>query len=233
MANFQTHLGVGTAVAGIAGLGAHTQGLTDFSQTQWLLAVGVAASLLPDIDADDSHPVRAFFALLGLVLGFVVASRLSEVFRLFELALVWVGAWLFIYYPLRMFFARLTVHRGLFHSLLMACSVALLAVLAADRWFTLEPALSWLAGGFALLGYLTHLVLDEIASVDLLGNRVKRSFGTAIKPLSLRAWPFSLVLLGLLAGGMMLAPDTAPLDRFLSQFDVPRVLSDLLSGGDG
>jgi hypothetical protein len=115
----------------------------------------------------------------------------------------------------------------------MACAVALLVVLAADRWFALEPALSWLAGGFALLGYLTHLVLDEIASVDLLGNRVKRSFGTAIKPFSLRAWPFSLMLLGLLAGGMLLVPDTAPLTRFLNHFDVPKVMSDLLSGGDG
>jgi hypothetical protein len=96
VANFQTHLGVGTAVAGIAGLGAHTQGLTDFGQTQWLLAVGVAASVLPDIDADDSHPVRAFFALLGLVLGFVAASHLSAYFRVLELALVWVGVWLFV-----------------------------------------------------------------------------------------------------------------------------------------
>jgi hypothetical protein len=35
------------------------------------------------------------------------------------------------------------------------------------------------------IGYLTHLVLDELYSVDLLNSRVKRSFGTALKPFSL------------------------------------------------
>jgi hypothetical protein len=230
MANFQTHLGVGTAVVGTAALAAHTQGLTNFSQAQWLLALGVGASLLPDIDADDSRPVRAFFALLGLVLGFVIASRLKDSFRLLELALVWAGVWFFVYLPLRLFFARLTVHRGLFHSLLMAAVLALSAVIAGDRWLTLEPSFSWLVGGFVLLGYLTHLVLDEIASVDLLGNRVKRSFGTALKPLSLRAWPGSLLLLALLVLGAYLAPDAAPLLEFLDRLGVPMDLSLQLPG---
>ena len=31
------------------------------------------------------------------------------------------------------------------------------------------------------IGYMVHLVLDEIYSVDVLGTRVKRSFGTAVK----------------------------------------------------
>lgn len=219
MANFQTHLGVGTAVIGIAALGVHTQADTDFGQTQWLLIVGVAASLLPDIDADDSRPVRAFFAVVGLVIGFMVASAFSAHIRLFELTLIWAGVWGFVYVPLRLFFARLTVHRGLFHSLLMALTIALFTVIAADRWLALMPPMNWLFGGFVLLGYLTHLVLDEIASVDLLGNRVKRSFGTAIKPLSLRAWPLSLLLFGLFSIGVLLAPDPAPLLQFLNRFE--------------
>ncbi|WPL17804.1 hypothetical protein Thiowin_02846 [Thiorhodovibrio winogradskyi] len=224
MANFQTHLGVGTAVVGTAALSVHTQGLTDFGQTQWLLVLGVAASLAPDIDADDSHPVRAFFALLGLVLGFVIATSLREKFRLFELALIWAVLWLFVYFPLRLFFARLTVHRGLFHSLLMAVSIALFAVILAHRWLDFEPAFSWLVGGFVLLGYLTHLVLDEIASVDLLGNRVKRSFGTALKPVSLRAWPASVLLLGLFGAGVLLAPDATSLVECLSRSGVLEIL---------
>jgi hypothetical protein len=34
------------------------------------------------------------------------------------------------------------------------------------------------------MGYVMHLVLDEIYSVDLTGARVKRSFGTALKLIS-------------------------------------------------
>lgn len=206
MANFETHLGVGTAVASFAALSAHAEGLSHFPQTQWLFMVGVSASLLPDLDADDSRPVRLFFALLGLVAGFFLATALWHYLGFLELVLLWAGVWSFAYFPLRLLFARLTVHRGTFHSLLMACVVALVAVNVADRWLAISPMQSWLFGAFALLGYLTHLVLDEMASVDLAGNRVKRSFGTALKPFSVRYWPVSLLILGLGLGLLVLAP---------------------------
>jgi hypothetical protein len=38
----------------------------------------------------------------------------------------------------------------------------------------------WMAGAITV-GCLTHLVLDECFSVDLRGQRLKRSFGTAVK----------------------------------------------------
>ena len=38
-----------------------------------------------------------------------------------------------------------------------------------------------MSGLFVSVGYVIHLVLDEIYSVDLTGARVKRSFGTALK----------------------------------------------------
>lgn len=206
MANFQTHLGVGTAVVGLAALAAHGEGLSDFPRTQWLFFVGVAASLLPDIDADDSHPVRGFFALLGVAAGFFLATALWDRLRFIELALLWVGVWLFVAFPLRLAFSRLTVHRGIFHSLLMAGAVALAVVNVAAHGLALEPTPSWLFGAFALLGYLTHLTLDEIASIDLTGNRVKRSFGTALKPLSTRSWGASLLVFGLALGLFYSAP---------------------------
>lgn len=49
------------------------------------------------------------------------------------------------------------------------------------------------------LGYITHLILDECYSVNLSGFELKRSFGTALKLLSLRYWKAStlFLLLGL------------------------------------
>ena len=41
-----------------------------------------------------------------------------------------------------------------------------------------------MSGLFVSVGYVMHLVLDEIYSVDLTGARVKRSFGTALKLIS-------------------------------------------------
>ena len=60
---------------------------------------------------------------------------------------------------------------------------------------------AWLAGGFMMVGYLVHLVLDEIYSVDVMDVRVKSSFGTAVKLID-RRYPFA-------SGAMVLATAAA------------------------
>ncbi|MEA3640917.1 MAG: metal-dependent hydrolase [Lamprobacter sp.] len=215
MANFRAHLTGGALISGVAAFASYGEGLSSSAETQALFVLGTAASLLPDIDADDSTPVRALFNSVGIMLGFILAFRIDDLVPMevavLEQIAVWIAVSLFVAFPLRWGFARLTVHRGVWHTLLMAIVLALATTVAADLWLAVEPLLAWLAGGFVLLGYLTHLTLDEIASVDLLGRRVKRSFGTALKPLSLRAWPWSLLLIGLAVLLIGLTPDPAPL----------------------
>lgn len=211
MANFRAHLTVGALVAGAAAFVSYGEGLSTPAETQALFALGTAASLLPDIDADDSQPVRAVFQLAGIGLGFLAAFALADRVGLLEQLLIWLGVALLVSFPLRWAFGRLTVHRGLWHSLLMALALALAAVVVADGVLGHPPRMAWLIGGFTLLGYLTHLTLDEIASVDLMNRRVKRSFGTALKPLSLRAWPWTLALLGGVVVLIGITPDPAPL----------------------
>ena len=43
------------------------------------------------------------------------------------------------------------------------------------------PLIRALMASAVILGFLSHLLLDEICSVDLMGHRIKSSFGTAIK----------------------------------------------------
>jgi membrane-bound metal-dependent hydrolase YbcI (DUF457 family) len=220
LANFRTHLTGGAAVSAVAAFASYGQGLSGAAETQALFAVGTAASLVPDIDADDSTPLRAVFDIAGIVVGFLVAFAFAGRFRALELMFIWAGTWVLVRWPLRLVFARFTVHRGVWHSLLMALVMALGAGVAADLWLDLPAALAWLVAGFVLLGYVTHLVLDEVASVDLLGRQVKRSFGTALKPVSLRAWPASLALLALAALLVGLSPDPGALFALLGRFGV-------------
>lgn len=220
MANFRSHLTIGALVSGVAAFASYGEGLSNTVETQVLFVLGTAASLLPDIDADDSKPVRGLFNIVGIVVGFLVAFRLAGRVALFEQVGIWLGTALLIAFPLRWAFARLTVHRGIWHSLLMAIVVALAVTVAADTLLRLDGVLAWLAGGFVLLGYLTHLTLDELASVDLLDRRVKRSFGTALKPLSLSAWPWSLVLMGLTVLLIGLTPDPAPVLAGVGQLGI-------------
>lgn len=185
MANFQTHLHGGILVSGSAVILLHGADLIEPSNTIIYFTFGVVGSLLPDIDADASKPVRGFFNVLGVALAFALTLPLSERFLPFDLALIWMGIFLCVRYLVFELFTRLTVHRGIWHSWLGIAATTLMTV-NLTHWlgdWTAED--SWMAGAMIGLGYLTHLCLDELYSVDLLNSRVKRSFGTALKPFSL------------------------------------------------
>ncbi len=78
-------------------------------------------------------------------------------------------------------FTKLTVHRGIIHSVPYMLVLAL--GLTCLNYYVLETSsiVSWFYGAFLFLGSLVHLGLDEAYSVDLLNRRLKRSSGTAMK----------------------------------------------------
>ena len=96
------------------------------------------------------------------------------------------ATYLGIRYALLSAFDRFTSHRGIFHSVLTAIFFCLLMVCIACyllRWDILH---AWLSGLFIGFGFIVHLLLDEIYSVDLSNKRMKKSFGTALKLYSYR-----------------------------------------------
>jgi len=211
MASFQGHLYGSAAVSAAAGLGVDSLGWAQPDQVLALFMLGVVGGLLPDIDADNSTPVRILFILLGVAAAFLVSLSLADGIGLGERVLLWGLVFLLVRFGLFEVFARFTVHRGVWHSWLAAAFVALATVVVAYRLVGIPALGSWLAGSFVALGYLTHLCLDEIAGVDLRNNRIKRSFGTALKPFSIASPPASVaMLLGTLVL-FYLAPSTAPL----------------------
>jgi hypothetical protein len=186
MAKFLGHLYGGVAISSAAALAVYSAGLAGPKQTQILFLVGVIGGLLPDIDADNSKPVRGFFTLLGVMVSFVASFSLVDRFPVLELALIWGGVFVAVRYGVLELFARLTVHRGIWHSWLAVAFAGLICANAGYHLVGLSALDAWLAAAFLGLGYVTHLCLDELASVDLLGNRLRRSFGTALKPFSLK-----------------------------------------------
>ena len=97
-----------------------------------------------------------------------------------QVIVVLAGLYLFIRYGLAALFKRLTVHRGMYHSV----PAMLIAGLAVHLLYS-HPSLKlrlYLAGG-VMVGFLSHLVLDELYSVDFMGVRVhlKKSAGSAVK----------------------------------------------------
>ena len=185
MANFKTHLYFGIFVSGGAVLALKAYDLVPPGQPLVLFALGVTGSVLPDIDTEVSAPGRAFFGVLGAILAFGWILPLVGHYRTLDLALVWFGLFLAVRFLLFETFARFTVHRGIWHSLLAAVFVSLVTVTLTFRLLDQPPRVAWIAGLMVGIGYLAHLCLDELYSVDLYNRQIRRSFGTALKPFSL------------------------------------------------
>jgi hypothetical protein len=151
---------------------------------QSLLAGGLCglAGILPDLDSDSGKPLKEVFGLLATVSSLFLFHRLRHT----DLApadriVAAGGCYLLVRFAVSWLFTRFTVHRGMWHSLPAACFVAELTFLATADVMGHTGSLI-LAGG-VFLGFLSHLVLDEIYSVNLQGvlPRLKQSSGSALK----------------------------------------------------
>jgi len=181
MANFQTHVTVAATASTGAAIAAVNAHLTASTNMPWLILLGLIGGLLPDIDADNSRPVRLLFDLLGLVAALSILQAVKKLVAS-EQALLLAGAgFLVIRFGLFALFNQLTDHRGVFHSLLAACFFALLTTYVCHHFWRCEVLFSWLSGVFVGIGYIVHLLLDECFSVNLTNARMKKSFGTAMK----------------------------------------------------
>jgi hypothetical protein len=220
MANFTTHIAVGTVVAG--GLASLTLA-ADVIAPENLIAVtmaGVLGSILPDIDLKESRPSRAMFAGLAVFFSFAVLFTFATSRSIAELWILWLGTMAFVRYGLHMAFHRLSVHRGIWHSILAGIFCAIATAVVFRYVLGRHDGVAWLAGGFMFLGYMTHLVLDEMYSVDVMDTRIKSSFGTALK-LYDRRYPAATA--GMLTACLLtafLAPSTRPFMEGITSRDL-------------
>lgn len=207
MADFRTHITASTAVG--VGCGLLGYSTLNLSVEQCLLGGGLCSlgGILPDLDSDSGIPIRETMALSAAIIPMMMLDKLRDV-GLERESLVLAGAilYLIVRFGLAELFKRYTVHRGMWHSIPAAGIAALLVYLMTDHDVT---AVRLFKSGCTAIGFLTHLVLDEIWAIDFTHGlpRAKKSFGTALKFWTERAlWPnvstyAKLILLTMLAFG--------------------------------
>lgn len=208
MANFATHIGAGTVVSGA--LATFTLA-ADVVAPENLVAVtlaGVLGSVLPDIDLKDSRPSRAMFAGLAVFFSFAVLFNVATKYSIAEMWVVWLGTLVFVRYGLHAIFHRLAVHRGIWHSLLAGAFSSIATAVVYYHVLGRHEGVAWLAAGFMMIGFLTHLILDEMYSVDVMDTRIKASFGTALKLFDKRHLTASAAMAASTVAAAMIAPPT-------------------------
>jgi len=188
MAGFKTHitfssaLGVGYAAAGYF--------YFDLPWASCALGGGLCglSGMLPDLDSDSGIPLRETLTFSSAVIPLLMVERLVS-FGLSVEELTLCGAILYgtVRFGVGELLRRYTVHRGMFHSLPALVIAGLLAFLVCQSQ---DLLLRYYKSGAVMLGYFSHLFLDEVWSVEWQGilPRFKKSFGTAIKFHSGNLW---------------------------------------------
>ena len=207
MANYPTHL-KGGLVSGIAGaLMAWQLEMISFYGMPIVALSGVFGGIAPDIDHDKSIPIRIISSWTALLLPSMLLWRVQPLQEPWDRATaLWIGLALFIYYPGAWLFKKLSVHRGIFHSLpaalIFGCLLYLLFGPEIDQ-LDLQVAM----GITGCCGYLSHLVLDEVYAVDFEGRRLKRSFGSAMSLWKPNLWTTLLAYASLATLGFLCHQD--------------------------
>jgi hypothetical protein len=214
MASYRGHLAFASALgAAYAGVGIYRWDL-DWGPVVLGAGLTTLGGLLPDLDSDSGVPVRELFSAAAAVTPLVLYDRLRAARLSTEQTLALLGGvYLLIRYGLAALFKRWTVHRGMFHSL----PALLISGLAAFLLYHPSPPgpdtarLRLFLAGAVMLGFLSHLVLDVLYSVDLMGAhvRLKKYAGSPLKLFS-ASWPATAaayVVLGGLAYLAWLDPD--------------------------
>ena len=203
MASYKGHLSVSATLGTCYGAVGIWGWDLDWGPAFLGLGVTTLGGVLPDLDSDSGVPVRELFGLAAAAAPFLLWGRLrADGFSLEQTIVLLAAAYLLIRYGVSEVFKRATVHRGMFHSIPAMLIAGLLVFLGYDT-----PA-TWLRYYLAfgvMLGFLSHLILDELYSVDFMGFRVKisKSAGSALKLYS-PSWS-ATVACYLFLGGLVFA----------------------------
>ena len=181
MADFKTHWQVGAFVSVGASLVSSWANWIPPQMIPMVAFAGLLGSIIPDIDSNTSKPLRLIFGGMAVICPPLLIWQIPFFHIHTErVILVWALGSFLIAVPLKGIFKKCTLHRGAFHSLPAACIFGEWIYLFTTR-ISFDEWSRYTIGGVAMIGYLTHLLLDEIWSVDFNGIFIKkkRSLGTA------------------------------------------------------
>ena len=181
MADFKTHITTSTILGCVYG-GA---GFYVFNEpaAHCLIAGSLCsvAGMLPDLDSKSGIPQREMLSFVSVVVPMLMLPRF-EALGLNTEHMVFVAGVMYvaIRFGVGGLFRRFTKHRGMWHSIpaaIIAGMVTFMVCLSSDLEIRLFK--SWAV----VLGFVSHLVLDEIYAVNWEGKlpTTKKSFGTALK----------------------------------------------------
>ncbi|MBZ1392461.1 metal-dependent hydrolase [Psychrobacter pacificensis] len=227
MANFNTHLNVAFMVSGTLSLTVYKAGLIDDSGFLVCVELGTIGGLLPDLDSDNSTPIKLGFNITSFVFAFGLVMHWRSDLSLLALIALWLAGYAFMRYVIFHIFTTMTVHRGVIHSVPYMAILGLGLNCLSYYGLHLPLTTSWFYGLFLFGGAMVHLALDELYSVNLSNMKMKRSSGTAMKFYQHKDKWWYLLLYTILALLVYVAP---PVEMFWLRLSDPSAWAQLKVG---
>ena len=188
MADFKSHIAFSSILGGCYGIAGHFYFNLPLETS--ILGAGLCSvsGMLPDLDSDSGTPVREMSTFAASVIPMLMLPRFEALACCHEMMVLMAAlCYCVIRFGVVEIFKRYTVHRGMWHSI-PACAVCglLTFLIVADSHLEVR----FFKAAAVMLGFFSHLLLDEIWSVNVRVGRlnVKKSFGTAIKFFGKDSW---------------------------------------------
>ncbi len=229
MADFKTHMTVSTATGVVLAFAGYRAGIPE---TTCILAGGLCSvsGMLPDLDSDSGRPLREATTLGAAVVPMLMVERFQRL-QLSHEQMVLAAA--VVYFAIRFFvaelFRRYTVHRGMWHSVPAAAIAGMFAFLVMSSEDISVRMFKTIA---VVIGFLSHLILDEIWSVDFRRGKYsfKSSFGTALKLWGNNSWANYVTYGKLALISFLVYQDESLMSRFgFERPDVPHTAQQLFN----
>jgi hypothetical protein len=178
MAGFKTHISTSTTLGVAYGCAAYSWYGAPWESSILAGALCSVSGMLPDLDSDTGTPLKESLAFGSACISMMLMERFRSLDVNHEtMVLAGVVGYIVMRFGIGWVLKSFTVHRGMFHSL-PACAIA---AEAAFLMATGDLDIRLFKAAGVVLGFMSHLVLDEIWSIDVMKARIKSSFGTAIK----------------------------------------------------
>ncbi|MBF0108120.1 MAG: metal-dependent hydrolase [Magnetococcales bacterium] len=183
MAGFKVHFLAAAITGGCLGTAMLQSGMLEPHGVLAAFFLTSFGGVVPDLDADHSIVLATATTVMAVVVSFLAMFHWRQGQGVVELIALWFGCYLFFKWVVLGFVTRLTVHRGIVHSIPAAILGGIMTVLFLHDLLGWPDHLSWLGGGFFWTGYMVHLTVDELTGLKVfrLGGFGPSLLGRALK----------------------------------------------------
>ena len=218
MANFYTHLSVsgGLGILGITFLCGAS--LVTSNESLCLISLCILGGLIPDIDSDSETSIMIISKLFSGLCAFLITFPYLNKFAILISLGLFILSYLVLRFGILTMISYCTKHRGLIHTIPSAFLVCFITSIVLYDIFNTGVNFSWLGASFILIGYLSHLILDEFISENLAGEPIDRPRGKTFQVFGFknRQWIFFVGLYIAVGILYLFTPSLNPFSRYVN-----------------